>query len=124
MDTLGVGCELRYAGGATRTANTSWKPNRLHFILKNPVYHGRHTVKSKNGPIERETPPLVTREIWDAAQAGLVRNRKLSTRNAKNRYLLRGLISCLACGRGYTGAYSVTRKGVVKREYRCSGQFI
>ena len=124
MDALGVSCEMRYAGGATRTANTSWKPNRLHFILKNPVYYGRHTVKSQNGPIEREVPALVTREIWDATRAGLVRNRKLSTRNAKNRYLLRGLISCSRCGRGYTGAYSVTRKGVVKREYRCSGQFI
>jgi site-specific DNA recombinase len=123
MDALGVPCELRYAGGATRIANTSWKPNRLHFILKNTGYFGYHVVKSKNGTIEREIPPLVDREIWDAAQAAMARNRRLSTRNAKMRYLLRGLITC-ACGRGYTGSFSKYRSGKINREYRCTGQLV
>jgi len=122
MDALGVSVEQRYAGGTSRVAAQSWRPSRLHFILKNPGYHGRHVLKSKNGPIEREVPALVDRATWDAAQAGLARNQRVSTRNAKRKYLLRGLITCTLCGRRYVGASPRQRSGKVKVEYRCAGQ--
>ena len=67
-------------------------------------------------------PALVDRATWDAAQAGLARNQRVSTRNAKRKYLLRGLITCTLCGRRYVGTSPRQRSGKVKVEYRCAGQ--
>ena len=123
MDALGVSCEMRYAGGATRIANTSWKPNRLHFILKNPVYDGRHTVKSQNGPIATQVPALVTREIRDA-DTGRAGAEPQALDSKREEPLPAARADLLKVRARLHRAYSVTRKGVVKWEYRCSGQFI
>jgi site-specific DNA recombinase len=122
LDALGVGTEQRYAGGTVKTVARTWGTSRLSAMLKRPTYYGRHVLRSKNGPIERKVPAIVDRQLWDAVQAALARNRRLSSRNAKHRYLLRGLITCAHCGLRFTGSYSKQGNGTIKREYRCAGQ--
>ena len=123
LNALGVPTHRRYGGGATVTVGETWLPSRINAMIRNSVYAGTHTVKSQFGPIERQVPALVSREVWERAQAQLVRNRALSTRNARHLYLLRGLIRCEHCGAGYSGTKSSSRvEPWVGYYYRCNGQ--
>lgn len=64
---------------------------------------GQHTREVKNNPRELWTPitipAIITQEVWEAAQHQIQLNKKLSTRNTKRDYLLRGLLYCALCGR-------------------------
>ncbi|MBX5492863.1 MAG: recombinase family protein [Chloroflexi bacterium] len=64
--TLGVPLTRRYGGGRKVLVSTTgvWPVSRINFIIRNPVYKGLHVFKSRGGPIEREVPALVSRELW------------------------------------------------------------
>ena len=53
--------------------------------------------------IERDVPAIVGVETWERAQQTLRRNMIFSRRNARRRYLLRGLMRCGLCGLTYSG---------------------
>jgi site-specific DNA recombinase len=120
LNALGVSTERRYTSGKTVVVADTWGASRVNAMVKNPVYAGRHVLKSRTGPIEREVPALVDPAVWERVQAQLIRNRTLATRNAKTRYLLRGLIRCGDCGAGFTGAPAPGRPGAWY--YRCRSQ--
>ena len=61
--------------------------------------------------------PLVSEELWQAAQEALHRNRRVS-RNTHRRYLLKGIIRCGSCGLTYVGSQG--RPG--SSWYRCGGR--
>ena len=124
LNTLGVPTHRRYASGTTVTVGEIWLPSRINAMVRSTTYKGSHTLKSKGGPIERTVPALVDAATWDRAQAQLVRNRALSTRNAKHQYLLRGLITCAACGVRYAGTINTRGKAGtwVGHYYRCGSQ--
>lgn len=88
-------------------------------ILTKEMYHGQHHLfkqqarktsqnkrEIKNNPPELwipvTIPAIVTREMWEAAQLQMQKNKKLATRNNKHNYLLRGLLYCALCGRSMT----------------------
>jgi len=105
-------------------------------ILTKEMYHGQHhlfkqttcktgqnTREIKNNPpeiwIPIKIPAIVTREMWEAAQLQIQRNKKLATRNNKHNYLLRGLLYCALCGRSMTAyARSAKRKNGSDKIYR------
>ena len=66
--------------------------------------------------IAAEIPPLVSRDIWEAAQLTLSGNR-LMAKNTKRNYLLKSVIRCGISGHAYIGSWS--RNAV---RYRCNGQ--
>jgi site-specific DNA recombinase len=66
-------------------------------------------------------PALVSAELWDTANKAMAKNKKLSKKNSKERYLLRGLIKCTLCGLGFSGT-TRDRKKSTGRFYRCNGQ--
>ena len=104
-----------------RTQN-KWRAGRIRNLVINTVYRGEHHY-GRRSQREREViiisvPPLVSKEIWDAAQRTLAANR-IMPKNAKHSYLLRGLITCGTCGLRYCG--SMNREVVW---YRCNGQLI
>jgi site-specific DNA recombinase len=122
LNALGVPTYRRYAGGAQVTIGETWLPSRINQMIKNPIYAGVHVFKSKAGAIERTVPALVDQATWDRAQAQLVRNRALSTRNAKRLYLLRGLVHCAGCGARYVGTPKYGSSGWKSHYYRCGSQ--
>jgi site-specific DNA recombinase len=88
-------------------------------ILTKEMYHGQHhlfkqktrktsqnTREIRNNPpdlwIPIKIPAIVSREMWEAAQLQIQKNKKLATRNNKHNYLLRGLLHCALCGRSMT----------------------
>ena len=117
----------RYGGkdGRIRERAGQWRISSMTTILHNPMYKGEGVLDSQYGRIERPAPALVDAQTWQRAQDALKRNRCLSTKNAKNSYLLRGLVRCDNCGHGYTGTTTAsTRAGelVRSRRYRCNSQ--
>jgi site-specific DNA recombinase len=76
-----------------------------------------HRDKPREQWITIAAPPLVTRDVFDAAQEQLARNKRLAQRNRKEgRYLLAGLTVCARCGYAFCG--STTRRFGY---YSCSG---
>ena len=115
--------------GAPTKRNTHWSPPSVRGILTNEAYAGEYwqnrfdTTGAKRKLRPREEwigpvaiPPLVSREMYEAAQATIVRNTEMSPRNCKLEYLLRGLLICANCGKRFTGRNKITRQ-----LYVCSG---
>jgi len=125
LNTLGVPTVYARDGRGVRGKATQalWRPGRIRNLVVNPVYKGELTYgrrRSKNSKrtevITAEVPPLVTPEIWAAAQQTMTDNRILA-RNTERIYLLRGVIKCALCGLSFCGSQG--DPGVAW--YRCTG---
>jgi len=117
LTALGVPRARRYGGpkGKVIERTGGWGLSLLAGIVHNPVYKGTAVVESRYGEIERPAPALVASDTWERAQQALTQNRSLSKKNAKNDYLLRGLVTCGLCGRAFVGGTNSNG-----RMYRCS----
>lgn len=101
-----------------------WLPGRIRNMLVEPIckgvrYCGRRSSRPDSQPIERPAPALLDPDLREQARAVLRRNQLLSPRNARYRYLLRGLIRCELCNLNYNGVPD-SRYG--RRYYRCDGK--
>jgi site-specific DNA recombinase len=140
LTALGVPRRQRYGqnrkkGGEGRVIERTngWDSGSLGKILHNPTYKGGATVESKHGTIDRPAEGLVDADTWERVQAALRRNRRLSKKNAKRDYLLRGLVTCM-CGLTYVGSGSgkksvyrcnaIVSKGAGRRSGRCVGGLV
>ncbi|MFC2000273.1 recombinase family protein [Chloroflexota bacterium] len=132
------------------SGKTFWHQSTVHDMLTNPAYYGltyaftrtqsqagdTQALKQKKGraiwkpreewiEIPGVTPPIISEDLFEAAQAKLKRNREMSPRRSKRQYLLRGHIRCRNCGRSYCGDTVIRGKGAgrrFRRIYRCSGK--
>jgi hypothetical protein len=112
---------LRPSGPDPKTGDTDWNSTTLSQFAHNPVYTGRYyalkkeavTPKRRRGqttgnssvkslPFEQQTylrevevvnPPITWEQRGQIVEQ-LARHQRLSTRNAKRSYLLRGMIFC------------------------------
>jgi site-specific DNA recombinase len=55
-------------------------------------------------------PAIVSVDLWEMANRMLDKNKGTGRRNAKEPYLLTGMIKCASCGYAYLGARKVNRK--------------
>lgn len=103
-----------------------WRPARVGNLIRNPTYKGIHIygkrAKRERELIERPVPPIVNEDTWQKAQQVLRANLLFSNRNAKEKYLLRGLVKCGLCGLNYVGCCYPKYGGGKKRYYRCNGK--
>jgi site-specific DNA recombinase len=121
--------ELKRGGTPRKRGAGVWNRAAVHSILSNPVYCGewRWGITRSNGdvrntsPTEEMTtiavPPIVDRALWQAAQERRVYNKRMSKRNGKRDYLLRGMVRC--CGYSMTGQFN---KKPNRKYYRCRGR--
>jgi site-specific DNA recombinase len=123
LNALGVPT-TRYQGikGKARPAGKRWYPVRMAQIIASSTYRGIHVYQSKYGTIEREVPALVHATLWEQTNAQLQRNRKLPKRPRAREYLLRGLITCGACGAAYVGQVVARPSGKRNVYYRCGNR--
>ena len=99
-------------------AGVPWNNAYLYRVLNNPLYLGEVTHKGERYPGEQEA--IVSRELWDQAQAILAtryRARGAHTR-IKTPALLRGIIRCAHCD-GAMGPTYAKRRGKEYRYYLC-----
>jgi site-specific DNA recombinase len=140
--------KLRELQVPTPTGEGLWYASTVHNLIKNPAYIGEtyrfaetyRQPEASSGMVGRKrtrvqrpleerialpnaTPPIIQREVFEAAQAKLLRNKALAKRNARHDYLLRGLVRCGRCGRNYWGHVKVKRNSSSEgRYYRCAGR--
>jgi site-specific DNA recombinase len=111
------------SGKRTKRTQGKWRAGRIRNLVVNPVYKGRYhygrRANRKREVIVADVPPLVSEEMWGAAQDALRANR-LMTKNPGRVYILRSLIRCGTCGLTYQGTPG--RDGIAW--YRCGGQVI
>jgi site-specific DNA recombinase len=65
-----------------------------------------------------EIPPILEAELWQAAQARMMKNKAEASRNRKNFYLFSGLITCGICSKGMHGRQD-GRNGHTVQSYTC-----
>ena len=115
------------SGYSSHGSRGIWSYSTVATILLNETYAGTWWYGRRSGALRKRlpkekqilvsVPPIIDRETWERAQAQRARNKKSSRRNAKNDYLLRGMIMC-GCGRRMTGLASGRS---LHRHYRCTG---
>lgn len=130
--------ELNARGYKTKAGNNFGK-NSLYDLIQNERYKGvyifnkrvkRNSQNKRNNRkykdpseiirIENGCPPIVSKELWDRANAARKMTARLST-NAKNNYLLSGLVYCGECGSKMHG--NPRKKGANGYcTYRCNCQ--
>jgi site-specific DNA recombinase len=125
-----IGREMSLQGIPSPRGKPIWPAGTIRAILLNPTYAGRpaglkYEVRepkrrrvTKDGntscrrkPIEewiwlsyvKVESPIVDWQQFEYVQQRLKLNQAYARRNAKRNFLLRGLIKCAACGRGYYG---------------------
>jgi site-specific DNA recombinase len=97
--------------GTTRKRSQGvWAATVVRRMLKNETYAGVwhygkkrvHNGHRVHNPPDQwlavGVPPLVSREVWEAAQTRLATNKKDSMRNLKRSYLLSKRVTCGECG--------------------------
>jgi hypothetical protein len=117
-------------GRRTEATQAHWRHGRVGNMVRNPIYKGCQLFGRRNGGksdgprrprplIRADIEPLVSEQLWAAAQETLARNRTIA-RNTVRRYVLRGVIHCASCGLMFVGQQG--RPGV--HWYRCGGRTI
>jgi len=132
LSCQGIAEELTERQVVTRSGSQQWSPSTIRGILRNETYAGVwHDNKRKRGKgrnpeevwIAVPVPPVVRREVWQAAQEQIANNREKLRRRPKYPYLLSGILRCGSCGRAFVGMTSVPdrdRRPKGYHYYRCS----
>jgi site-specific DNA recombinase len=126
LSTLGIPTPGESRGGNPRIRESGmWAFGTVRRILTSETYAGKYRwgrvgASDKNGKrlikladelFVFDVPPIVSRDVWEAAQARREHNKRIS---GTKRYLLRGMITC-GCGRKMAGQVKQPRI-----RYRCS----
>jgi site-specific DNA recombinase len=116
--------ELKHQDWNRRRPPGVWNTGTIYDILSNPTYCGQWrwgVTRSHDGVVDTspekepttvDVPAIVDRELWEAAQERRAYNKRMSARNVKKEYLLRGRVRC--CGYSMVGNCSRGRMA-----YRC-----
>jgi len=122
LNALGIPTHYARDGRGVRGKNTQgiWRSGRIRNMIVEPIYRGEQIFgKRSKKPRERisaQIEPLVSLELWQAAQETLARHR-ICAKNTDRVYLLRSVMVCSTCGFNYVG--SMNKGGIW---YRCGGQ--
>jgi site-specific DNA recombinase len=115
-----------HEGKRERATAGVWRAARIRNLLVSTVYKGVHQYgkrsKGAREVIERPVPAIVDESLWSRAQDVLRRNMLFSARNARRKYLLRGLAKCGLCGLTYIGTAYPTSNARQKVYYVCNGK--
>ncbi|HEX9270542.1 MAG TPA: recombinase family protein [Candidatus Limnocylindria bacterium] len=121
MNDMGVPPGRRYARAVVVMSRPLWLPSRVRAMVRNTLYVGQHQFHNSAGSVQRAVVPLVSPQLWQAAQDRLTQNNCRRSGKQHFDYLLNRLIRCATCGRGYCGAVA-NSKGARTPYYRCMGR--
>ena len=131
MNVLRIPCAyvrddlLTLRGKRKEKTSGVWRPGRVRNLINSTTYMGQHQY-GKRSPskgrklVTRPVPAVVSEDVWRKAQANLRAHLLFGTRNARNQYLLRGLIKCVLCRLTYMGIAANRPSGKREFYYRCN----
>ena len=140
MRTSEIAAYLTQHGYTTASGRTCWNSGSIIKILKNEKYVGdliqkktytpdflTHEKKRNTGEqpfiaIRNHHTPIISREIWEKAQARLQQNNKHNGKMVghSNRYLFSGKIRCGECGATFVCRTRTLADGTKKRRWCCA----
>ena len=126
-------------GYRTYSGSSQWRANSVIRILKNEKYAGdlvqkktytpdylTHEKKANRGAVPLVTipnhhEPIVSRDIWNMAQARLQANNRhgAGENGHSNRYVFSGRIRCGQCGAAFVGRVKCRKDGTKVRRWSC-----
>lgn len=124
LNSLNIPTAYNRGHGKRKTGTSGiWQPGRISNIMKNTTYKGVHTFGKRTDrereKIERLMPAIIEEDLWARAQKQLGMNQiDAAKARGNNKYLLRGLLKCGACGRNYSGS----QKRGANAYYNCNGK--
>ena len=90
----------------------------LYWMLRNETYAGKMVYDG----VEIPCPPIISKALWDKAQACLSKNLVRGAKgNTKVNYLLQQTVHCDGCGRLLSARTRREKNGNLLRYYRCRG---
>lgn len=130
---------LTREGYRTYRGSSKWNAHAILKILKNEKYVGdlvqkktytpdylTHEKRANHGQvplicIENHHEPIISRDIWDLAQARMQQNNKHRTgqNGHSNRYVFSGKIKCALCGASFVGRIRTLKDGTKVRRWSC-----
>ena len=130
---------LTCKGYHTYRGSAKWKANAVVKILNNEKYVGdliqkktftpdflTHIKRTNKGEvpfvtIENHHEPIISREVWNAAQDRLQKNNKHGEGDGghSNRYVFSGKIKCGECGSSFVGRSKQLKDGTKIRRWSC-----
>jgi site-specific DNA recombinase len=122
LRALGVPSTKRYVrrdGVQTEEVYPCWNAARMQDLLHSSTYYGDRKLKYSGSVIAQSVPALVSREVWDRANATLTGrvNNFNSGQNEGYVYLLSGKLLCSECGCRMLGNYQRNRARTGGRLY-------
>lgn len=138
--TTAIARELEEAGYRTLTGSRTWRSTVVLKILKNEKYCGdlkqkktytpdylTHQKKPNHGQepfvyLRDHHQPLVSRELWEAAQQEMARRDAAGTGSHGHRYPLSGKLRCGQCGQSLVSHRRRRKDGSLYQAWRPSPQ--
>ena len=92
--------ELRSLGAVSRRG-APWSRSAVRYLLTNPVYVGQILFRRQGQAVTAAGlhPPIVSRELWDAAEQRREGRRKGQRKTGPAAHALTGIFRCARCGR-------------------------
>ena len=139
VGTTEIARYLTSQGYRTFQGNPQWRPGSVIKILKNEKYVGdlvqkksytpdylTHRKQANKGQVplvilRDHHEPIISRELWDLAQARLQANNKhrKGSGGHSSRHLFSGKIRCGECGRSFVGRVRYGKDGTKIRRWSC-----
>ncbi len=111
LSTRQIARELEQLGILSPSGGDTWNPASVQAMLKNHVYVGEWVWGHGEDAITVEVTPLISEELFEAAQLRRRENTSRRTPRTENEYLLSGRVSCPHCGYAFVGILVKPRKG-------------
>jgi site-specific DNA recombinase len=100
---------IRRDGAERERTVEQWNAARMQNVIHSTTYYGDRQLEYSGSTMHQEVPSLVSREVWDRANAMV--SGRISKFNAGQNdgyvYLLSGKLFCSECGRRMLGNYRV-----------------
>lgn len=95
--------------------NTFWRSGTIQNIIKNPLYKGVRIYSGES----YDAPKIIEPHQWQKVNENLENNKNNSGKKVEHKYLLKGLIKCVKCGKNY---YGRRRAEKTDNFYTCVGK--
>jgi site-specific DNA recombinase len=122
---------LMRARGYPNKRGGHWYVSTIQRILNNETYtgtyhaalahwkDGKRTARPRSEWIPIEVPAIISRPLFDRANACIWQNKKYSNRNRRHPHLLTGFITCAHCGASYKSWAKESEAHRTYRYYSC-----
>ena len=95
--------------------NALWRARTIQAIIKNTLYKGVRIYSEKS----YDAPLIIEPYYWQKVNDNLENNKNHSGKQVDHKYLLKGLIKCVKCGKNY---YGKRRSDKSENYYSCVGK--